>query len=164
MTTKWLNPDPCFSGRAGFSNLDSSNGGWFQNPMLTVLQIRSWPPVILHVSVLPLKEEPSSLGTKRLPSPSITLLYGRTSELRKWFRTSTRLFLQWYVSIVLSNLNLLYIAIDPKKTRPAFVLRCRVWGESVKFCIFSRECHVSWWAAYSNYNPKWFQCGKLPSM
>ena len=29
-------PDPCFSGRPGFRNLDPSDGGWFLNPMLTV--------------------------------------------------------------------------------------------------------------------------------
>ena len=38
VTTWLLYPDPCFSGRAGFRNLDPSDGGWFLNPMLTVLK------------------------------------------------------------------------------------------------------------------------------
>ena len=37
VTTWLLYPDPCFSGRAGFRNLDPSDGGWFLNPMLTVV-------------------------------------------------------------------------------------------------------------------------------
>ena len=38
LATTWpLYPDPCFSGRAGFSDLDPSDGGWSQNPMVTVL-------------------------------------------------------------------------------------------------------------------------------
>ena len=36
MTTWLLYPDLWFSGRAGFRNLDPSDGGWFLNPMLTV--------------------------------------------------------------------------------------------------------------------------------
>ena len=37
LATTWsLYPDSCFSGRAGFSDLDPSDGGWSQNPMVTV--------------------------------------------------------------------------------------------------------------------------------
>ena len=38
-----LYPDPWFSGRAGFRNLDPSDGRWFLNPMLTVVELL-FPP------------------------------------------------------------------------------------------------------------------------
>ena len=34
LATPWsLYPDSCFSGRAGFNDLDPSDGGWSQNPI-----------------------------------------------------------------------------------------------------------------------------------
>ena len=52
VTTWLLYPDPCFSGRAGFRNLDPSDGGWFLNPMLTVLRwiIEKWTWLNLIIS------------------------------------------------------------------------------------------------------------------
>ena len=62
LATTWLlYPDPCFSGRAGFRNLDPSDGGWFLNPMLTVLLLLTFL-TFCNTRVMILQESEETMG------------------------------------------------------------------------------------------------------
>merc|ERR1711884_447403 len=72
-TTWFLYPDPRFSGRAGFRNLDPSDGGWFLNPMLTVFLIHS------------LKKSEGNWMEKALQGAECLTYYFLTIKLFKFF-------------------------------------------------------------------------------
>ena len=70
MTTWLLYPDPCFSGRAGFRNLDPSDGGWFLNPMLTVFSNCQFKSCTDSYSVTLTGKSQAKVMMMRGPSPS----------------------------------------------------------------------------------------------